>query len=58
MAINIGPKKDNSEAYPDSWERFERAVDAAVKSGPKGRAVKAEKKAKPQKRASSSKRKP
>jgi len=22
------------EHYPDAWERFERAVDAAVKSGP------------------------
>jgi len=29
---------------PDGWERFERAVDAAVKSGPKHRlAPKAEK---------------
>jgi hypothetical protein len=23
------------ELYPDAWDRFERAVDAAVKSGPK-----------------------
>jgi hypothetical protein len=38
MAI---PKKDLSkeaEIFPDAWKRFERAVDAAVKSGPKNRA--------------------
>lgn len=52
------PKPSNLEAYPDSWARFERAVDAAVKSGPKGKALKKEKKLKSQKRASSSKRKP
>jgi hypothetical protein len=28
------------ETRPDGWERFERAVDAAVKSGPKHRAAK------------------
>jgi hypothetical protein len=28
-----------NELYPDAWERFERAVDAAVKSGPKRRKV-------------------
>jgi hypothetical protein len=28
------------ETRPDGWERFERAVDAAVKSGPKHRATK------------------
>jgi hypothetical protein len=31
------------ELYPDAWARFERAVDAAVKSGPKHR-VKPDKK--------------
>jgi hypothetical protein len=25
------------ERYPDAWERFERAVDAAIKGGPKHR---------------------
>jgi hypothetical protein len=31
-------KKDSGiELEPDAWERFERAVDAAVKSGPKHR---------------------
>lgn len=25
------------ELHPDGWQRFERAVDAAVKSGPKHR---------------------
>jgi hypothetical protein len=34
------PKRENEhkeypELKPDGWERFERAVDAAVKSGPK-----------------------
>jgi hypothetical protein len=27
-------QKEN-ELHPDAWERFERAVDAAIKSGPK-----------------------
>lgn len=26
--------KDEFEARPDGWERFEKAVDAAIKSGP------------------------
>ncbi len=30
-------KPDDIEERPDGWERFERAVDAAVKSGPKHR---------------------
>jgi len=25
------------EAEPDAWQRFERAIDAAIKSGPKHR---------------------
>jgi len=33
-------KKDNAELHNDAWERFERAVDAAVKSGPKHRTKK------------------
>lgn len=31
------PKKAEIELLPDGWERFEGAVDAAVKSGPKHR---------------------
>jgi hypothetical protein len=33
------PKQQNHETdiHSDAWERFERAVDAAVKSGPKHR---------------------
>jgi hypothetical protein len=27
----------DSAIYPDAWDRFERAVDAAVKGGPKHR---------------------
>ncbi len=29
---------DKPDAHPDAWARFERAVDAAVKSGPKHKA--------------------
>jgi hypothetical protein len=36
------------ELRPDGWERFDRAVTAAVKSGPKHRV--GEKKLKPRKR--------
>jgi hypothetical protein len=28
---------DEIELRPDGWERFEQAVDAAIKSGPKHR---------------------
>jgi hypothetical protein len=31
---------DDVELRPDGWERFEKAVDAAVKSGPKRRSAK------------------
>ncbi len=31
------PKPEEIETEPDAWERFERAVDAVVKSGPKHR---------------------
>ena len=31
------PKPEEIEAEPAAWERFEHAVDAAVKSGPKHR---------------------
>jgi len=52
------PKPD-TEIYPDSWARFERAVDAGVKSGPKGRApVKEKAKTKAQKKPSSRAKKP
>jgi len=30
-------KSEEIETRPDGWERFESAVDAAVKSGPKHR---------------------
>ncbi|WP_175492445.1 hypothetical protein [Methylocapsa palsarum] len=30
--------KTAAENKPDAWERFERAIDAAVKSGPKPKA--------------------
>jgi hypothetical protein len=33
-------EKQEAEIVPDAWERFERAVDAAIKSGPKHRAAK------------------
>jgi hypothetical protein len=33
-------QKDEIELRPDGWERFEKAVDAAVKGGPKHRAAK------------------
>ncbi len=31
------PKPEEVETDPGAWERFEHAVDAAVKSGPKHR---------------------
>jgi len=31
------PKAPKIELRPDGWDRFTRAVDAAVKSGPKHR---------------------
>ena len=31
------PKVEEIETEPGAWERFEHAVDAAVKSGPKHR---------------------
>ena len=39
MAKNPKHEQDNDdrEAIPDAWASFERAVDAAVKSGPKHR---------------------
>ncbi len=41
------PAKTNGQATTeersDGWERFEQAVDAAIKSGPKHRPAKAEK---------------
>jgi hypothetical protein len=33
-------RKDEVELDPKGWERFERAVDAAVKSGPKHKTAK------------------
>jgi hypothetical protein len=38
-------KPEEPEILPDAWERFERAVDAAVKSGPKHRVGKLKAKA-------------
>jgi hypothetical protein len=42
------------EIHSDAWKRFERAVDAAIKSGPKHRVAKktATKKSKPKKKPS------
>jgi len=37
------------ELEPDAWDRFERAVDAAIKSGPKHRVAKKKKTAKKKK---------
>jgi hypothetical protein len=37
MAFPNNKEKKESEIYSDAWERFERAVDAAVKSGPQHR---------------------
>jgi hypothetical protein len=33
-------KSTDNESRPDAWQRFERAVDAAIKSGPKHRMMK------------------
>jgi hypothetical protein len=33
-----GVSLEKSDLLPDAWERFEHAVDAAVKSGPRHRA--------------------
>jgi hypothetical protein len=41
------PPRVKSELRPDGWERFERAVDAAVKSGPKHRTAKKQAKVSP-----------
>ena len=35
--------KEGLELKPDGWAQFERAVDAAVKGGPKHRVAKGEK---------------
>jgi hypothetical protein len=35
--------KEAIESHPDAWNRFERAVDAAIKSGPKHRVAKKKK---------------
>ena len=37
MKKSTSAKPDKIELRPDGWERFENAVDAAVKSGPKHR---------------------
>jgi hypothetical protein len=31
------PQRDEIELRPDGWERFEKAIDVAVKAGPKHR---------------------
>jgi len=48
-------KAEEIELVPDAWARFERAVDAAVKSGPKHRLKAGEKR--PLERGSGGKRK-
>jgi hypothetical protein len=45
-------KIEQPEPRPDGWARFERAVDAAVKGGPKHRAAKEQVKAAPSKKPS------
>jgi hypothetical protein len=40
------------DVRPDGWERFERAVDSAVKSGPKHRSTKEKAKVAPSKKPS------
>jgi hypothetical protein len=41
MAVPKNPeRKPEVEFEPDAWQRFERAVDAAIKSGPKHRVAK------------------
>jgi hypothetical protein len=35
----VEKRSSDIELRPDGWERFERAIGAAVKSGPKHRAV-------------------
>jgi hypothetical protein len=44
--------RSTSELHSDAWERFERAVDAAIKSGPKHR-MKGKKSPKKKKKAGS-----
>lgn len=34
MAKNLKSKKPEDEIEPDAWERFERAVDVALKTPP------------------------
>jgi hypothetical protein len=34
---STGKAEGNLEIAPDAWERFERAVDVVIKSGPKHR---------------------
>jgi hypothetical protein len=36
-AKSAGKAKDDLEILPDAWERFERAVDTVIKSGPQHR---------------------
>ncbi|WPP05931.1 hypothetical protein [Methylocella tundrae] len=33
------PESPDSEILPDAWERFERAVDVVIKSGPQHKAA-------------------
>jgi hypothetical protein len=37
------PDVKEVELHPDAWKRFERAVDAAIKSGPQHRVAKKKK---------------
>jgi hypothetical protein len=43
---------EQAELRPDGWGRFERAVDAAVKSGPKHRPAKEQAKVAPSEKPS------
>ena len=40
MPKNLKPSQPDIELRPDGWDRFQNAVQAAAKSGPKHRATK------------------
>jgi len=37
MKAKPSPEPEEIELRPDGWERFEKAIDAAVKGGPRHR---------------------
>jgi len=54
----MAPNPKGNPKLPDAWQRFERAVDAAVKSGPKPKTPKKKGKPKPFRKRASSRAKP